>query len=351
MNLIELYRLTKWVDEEIVKNKLPQKYSTLHSVLQQNTQPNQPKAAFETQQNDLIRSINTVELLRLTKDQALFLDKLGISPALGQHGVDQIENILFRNALDITTAAQKIQDIMKKLNEGIRKIKLISDGLEGCVHDDSEEAMDDVLIRVSFLGNASISNVKHFKDWGAKWYDIGRGIAMAHGSAPEAVKVTGAAKGSVILELMTVPELATTIIAVIWGALKVTEKVQDIRKKAAEIKNLNLQNDKISKELQESAEQEKEAGIAKIVDEQSAILNLKKSGDGDKSKALEKAIRTLVDFIDLGGEVDFVIPEEGDHDEDASSEDNYAKIREQAQEIRALEDKLKLLEYVNSEKN
>jgi hypothetical protein len=348
MNVTELYRLTIWVNEELVQPKLPQKYSQLHSVLQQNAQPNQPKAAFETQQNELINAIKEIDLSWLTRDQVSFLDELGILQSLGDHGVQQIENILFRNALDITTAAQKIQDIHNKLNEGLKKIKLIADGLEGCVYEDEEELSEEVLIRVSFFGDASISNVKDFKDWGAKWHDIGRGIAMAHGSAPENIRITGAAKGSVILELMTDPALATTVSAVIWGALKVTEKVQDIRKKAAEVQNLKLQNKKITKELQDAAEQEKEAGIATIIEEQTNLLKLDNGSSGDKHKALEKAIKTLVDFIDLGGEVDFVVPDDERNEED-SADDVYEKLREQAQEIRLLEDKLKLLDHQNSE--
>jgi len=352
MNVIELYRLTNWVNEEIVNEKLPQKYSQLHSVLQQNTQANQPKAAFETQKNDLIKAISDIELMKLTKDQLSFLDELGILSAFGQHGVEQIENILFRNSLDIATAAQNIQGIMGKLNEGIRKIKLISDGLEGCIHDDSDEDIDEVLIRVSFLGDAEISNVKDFKEWGAQWHDIGRGIAMACNATPEDIKIIGAAKGSVILELLTNPQIATTIGGIIWGSLKVAEKVLDIRKKASEIRQIDLTNKQLEKnasDLEKTAGAEKETGIKNIIALQVKELSLKKNGDGEKITALEKSITNLVDFIEKGGEVDFVVPEEENAEEESSDESCYTRIREQAQEIRSLEDKLKLLEHNNTE--
>lgn len=343
MNLVELYNLTKWVEHEITSKGLPKKYQQLHNILNQNAQPNQQQSPFEDQKNELIKAIGNIGLLSLTKDQMSFLDNLEILPALGNDGISQVEDILFRNAIDTATAAQKIQDIHNRLNEGIRKLKLISDGLQGCVEEDEHEEDEEALIRVSFLGEASISNVKDFKEWGTKWHDIGRGIAMAHNAAPEDVKITGAAKGSVIIELMTDPAIATTVSAIIWGALKVTEKVQDIRKKSAEIKNLNLQNDKISQELQASAEQEKEAGITKIVNDQTVALNFKEGG-GDKVNSLEKAIRTLVDFIDRGGEVDFVVPEEEESEEETQTEDAFAKIRETTQEIRAIEERLRLIE-------
>lgn len=343
MNVIELYRLTQWVNEEIVQQDLPQKYSQLHSVLQQNSQPNQPKAAFENQQTELIDLITEIDLTRITRDQTSFLDELEILPALGQNGVDRIEDILFRNALDVTTAAQKIQEIQSKLNEGLRKIELLSEGLEGCIYDD-EEATEDVLIRVSFLDKASISNVNEFKDWGAKWHLIGHGISMAHGLSTDELKITGAAKGSVILELMACAAISTTISKIILDALKVVEKVQSIRKETAAIQNLNLQNKKIVQELEKAAKEEKKTAVEEIVADKIKELGLKKGNDGDKVNALETAIKTLIDFIDLGGEVDFVVPEEEEYNEEEPVEDPYAKIREQSQEIRALEDKLKLIE-------
>ena len=56
---------------------------------------------------------------------------------------------------------------------------------------------------------------------------------------------------------------------------------------------------------------------------------------------MEKAVKTLVGFIDLGGEIDFMVPEE--ENSENTSEKAFAKIREQAQEIRALEDRLKVI--------
>jgi hypothetical protein len=44
------------VSNEIVAVHIPQKYQALHKILQQRSQQNQPKPAFENQKNDLIVS-------------------------------------------------------------------------------------------------------------------------------------------------------------------------------------------------------------------------------------------------------------------------------------------------------
>ena len=74
-------------------------------------------------------------------------------------------------------------------------------------------------------------------------------------------------------------------------------------------------------------------------------LKIKIDSVGDKIKALDKAVKNLVNFIEKGGVVDFIVPEEADSEE--SEEDNNAELRVAFQEIRKLEKKLELLEYKN----
>ncbi len=346
MNVSELYELTFWIDEEIVKNQIPQKYQALFQVLQQNAQPNQQKQPFESQKKNLLETINQVPLSQLTKEQLLFLQELEIAQALGSEGTKLVEDILFKNAIDIATAAQKIQEILNKLNKGIQKSNQIKTGLDGCVSMEEYEEADEVMIRVTFSGNASMRNVTDFKKWGNTWHEIGRGIAMAHDASPEDIKIVGATKGSVILELATNPAIATTASAIIFFALKLAEKVLDIKKKAEEIKNLKLKNKKLSTEIERAAEEEKKIGIEKICDNLKKELKIGQDGDGDKVNALNKAVKDLIDFIEFGGEVDFVVPEETEEegDEENVTKPQYEKLRTTIQDIRLLETKLKLLE-------
>ena len=125
--------------------------------------------------------------------------------------------------------------------------------------------------------------------------------------------------------------------------LKVAEKVLDIRIKAQELKNLKLQNEKLAIELDNEANIEKEAGVKIILDAQIKSLKLKKKSDGDKINALEKSIKNLVNFIESGGEVDFILPEE-EIDDDKNKNPNYEELRVTFQEIRMLEEKVKLIE-------
>ena len=347
MNVSELYDLTRWIEKEIIDSKIPQKYQALQAVLQQNTQPNQPKQPFESQTKDLIKTIKNVPLNQLTKEQLKFLAALKIKQAIGKEGVSKIEDILFRNALDIATAARKIQEILNNLNKGIQKSNQIKAGLSECIFWEEYEETDAVLIRVTFAGNASMSNIVDFKNWGKIWHEIGRGVAIVHDASPEDIKIIGATKGSIVIELATNPNIATTVCMIIFSALKLAEKVLDIRKKAEEIRNLELRNKQISVDIENAATEEKNKGVEQICDELKKELNIGGNNDGDKAAALNKAIKNLIDFVESGGEIDFVVPKDETEDDKEKTDvqkPEYERLKKTIQKIRTLETKLRLFE-------
>jgi len=341
MNVSELFDLTQWITKEIEGAQLSQKYHTLQIILQQYSQPNQQKRPFESQKDDLIQALKNVPLDQLTRDQIEFLDNLGIAKGVGEEGAEKIEDILYKNVIDVATSAQKLQQILQKINGGIAKSNQIKIGLSGCVFKEEYEAENEILVRVSFTGHALMANVKDFKSWGNVWFDIGRGIAMVHDLSPEDIKIVGATKGSIIMELAVVASVATTTSGIILAALKVAEKVLDILSKAEELKILKLKNTKIVKELKKEAENEKKDGIEKITNDIANKLGINhNNGEGDKIKALDTAVKNLVNFIEKGGVVDFVVPEEKEGEEDQHNE-----LRVAFNEIRRLEKKIELLEH------
>lgn len=342
MNVSELYDLTHWIANEVVDKQIPQKYQALQSILQQHAQPNQQKQPFETQKEDLINTLKSVPLGQLTRDQLEFLSHLGISQGLSDEGIGAIEEVLYKNVIDVATSAQKLQEMMNKINQGVAKSNQIKDGLTDCVVEEEYEADNEILMRVTFTGHAVMENVSDFKSWGSIWYDIGRGIAMAHDAAPEDIKVVGATKGSIVIELAVIAAIATTASGIILSALKVAEKVIDIRKKAEELRALKMKNDKFAADLEQEAENEKKAGIDEITQKTVTQLGIK-DGEGDKTKALDTAVKNLVNFIENGGVVDFVIPEPDENHEQEG--DDNADLRLAFQEIRHLEKKIALLEH------
>jgi hypothetical protein len=347
MNIDELWSLANWFDKEIVGRRVPDQYQQLYNTLRANTQPNQPRQAFETIKDQLIASIRSVEVWSLSNEQLAFLQSLRVAQHVGNAGIQEIDDILFKNAIDIATAANKFQEITGELTNAVSKFQQIRTGLQGIVAEaPSKLNVDEVLLRVKFTGDARISNVVELEEWSKNWLTISRGIAMAHDVAPENVRVIAASTGSIIIELGMGLLIAKTASSIILEALKVTDRVLDILKKAQEVRAMHLSNKKIEKDLQAEAETERKEGINQIVTNVTTLVGLKADGEGDKVAALKSAIKTLIDFTTKGGEVDCVMP--ADEVGTTANTDLVtirAELRAAFREIRELEDRQRQLEY------
>ena len=348
MQVRELLELTDWIDENIKKPNVAKKAQSLHQVLEQNknARNNQPKQPFEDQKNDFMETIRAIKTTSLTNEQERMLARLNVIENIGPAGVKKIEDILFRNSLDIATAANKVKEIMDQISNATKVSDQLKSSLSPLIEiervDDDDIERPDVIMSVRFQNEVSLSNVTDFKKLGTSWWEIGRGIAMAHDCAPEDVRIVGAQKGSIIVELAVIAAIATTTSTIILAALKVAERVLSIRKQVEEIKGLKLSNKKLESELEKEAEKEKKEGLDRITKEVAETLGIHQDGDGEKYKVLEKSVKNLVDFVERGGEVDFFSQEENSDSED------HVLLKSNFSEIKKLEKRVLQLEHDQS---
>jgi hypothetical protein len=334
MQVDELFELTQWIATEVEQAGIRTRYEELHAQLLSNAQSSQQQP-FENQKNNLLDAIRKVPLHSITLEQRRFLDCIGIGDFVGERAVAHVEDVLFRNVIDPATAAAKIKEAGDSVAEGLRRSTRLREDLEDCVI--VEEAIEDgVLVRVIFDGDASINNVVDLKEWTEIWHRIVRGIAMAHKRPPEDVKVVGAGRGSLLLDLAASYDVALTVTGIVLAALGVTERVFRIRKQAVEIEGLQLSNKKIAKELEAEAEKVRDTGAEGISAEFTAKLKIDPKTSGDIATALGTAVKDLVGFLEKGGEVDCVIPEPTEGAE-APPDEKQEELRKSFREIRQLE--------------
>ncbi len=354
MQITELMRLTRWFKQKVIEKKIPNFYQNLFNKMNQNAVAsiNQPKQPFEDDRNNLFDSLRELNLNSLTLEQVGFLEKLEIIDLLGEEGVENIEDVLYENNLDIATAAKKIGEFDNKIKNAVTTINEIDDTLSKSFTIGEEEELPDdfVMMRVYFQEGVSINNISDFKKLGATWHEIGRGIAMAQDKTPQDFKIIGAQKGSLIIEMALIAGIATSVSTILLQGLKVAERVIDLLKKAEELRAMKLSNKKIEQDIKKEAETEKENGIQSILDYSVEQLGLKPQQNGDKVSALKKSVTKLIEFIEKGGAVDFIEPDdELDDEENEKNNGNHVrselrKLKSNVQEIRELENKLKILE-------
>lgn len=336
MNVEELAGIPIWVEKEIVSRKIPQLYSSLASAVQSNAYGS--PQAYESRREILINELREINTAELTSAQERFLSsKLNLLGHVGENGVDELESVLFRNALDIVTAAEEISRISAEIESAVSQVEQIQSALEGLV-EPFETLSEEIQIRIVFDRDASIKDVVDLKKWASDWFDIGRGISMAVGEKPEDVRVVGAQSGSVIITVATTLAIARVIASIVLKSLEVAEKVQGLRKAELEIKALKLSNDAAVKAIREQAEVEKKAGLENITISITASLP---GLDGEKANALEKAVSKFLHFIHKGGEVDVVLPPSSAKENDPPSA--LRDLKNDVERIRELEREMKQL--------
>lgn len=348
MQVEELYELTEWINTAIVNAQIVPKYQQLYGILSRNAQPNQQKQPFEDQKKQLIDALSAVPLDKLSTSQVNVLGELGVSEVLGNDGVVLVEDVLYRNAIDVANAAQRISECISKLNEAIQWAQQEKALLDKILAPDSVDVTEGmVLMRVRFAGDANVGNLTELRDWSKTWWEIGRGLSMANDQSPETISVVRANKGSIVLSLLATYGIAKTASGIILAALRVAEKYYDIKRKAQEVRALEIQNNEAEKALEKAAEDHKKSGVEAIVKQAVKELGLKPNTEGDKVNELTSATKKLVEFVTKGGEVDFVNPDtESEDTEKESKSENVAgeELRVRFQEVRKLERQVRQLE-------
>lgn len=345
MQVSELYQLTGWIEENIKRGDVLSSYRNLHNRLQENAQQGQQQP-FENEKEQLLLALNSVPIDKLTKIQLEFIDTMGIGTHIGPASAKDVEDILFRNSIDVATAASKIEEKIQGINEGIGKSDNIRAGLGEYDASDDEIGDDEVMIRVMFSNDANISNVVHLKEWGIHWHDIARGITMMHNAPPEDVRVVGAGKGSLIIELAVACAIAKTIMSIVRDAFEIAKRYVETKSLAERTRAMKIRN-QIASQIESEAEEEKNQKIEEIA---STIKLAGNDVDGETSNALKKSVRNLVEFLSKGGDLDWVIPEE-DSDEDVEEPDKLTgrgELQRILQEIRHLNSDPRQLEYYSN---
>lgn len=143
MNAEELAGIPVWVGREVVERQIPRLYAELAAAVQNNA--NGSRQAFENERLRLVEELARADLTSLTEAQDRFLrEKLHLLEHLGEHGIQEVEGVLFRNSLDVVTAASEINRIAGEVTNAIDRSSQIKAALSGLI--DPFKAPDDEIV-------------------------------------------------------------------------------------------------------------------------------------------------------------------------------------------------------------
>ena len=342
MQISETYQLTMWIKKEIQDAQIVEKYNALFKVLNENANrpPNQPAQPFEEQKNTLFEAITSINVNILTLSQLKVLEMLNINQNIGNKGLNKLHDIL-ANTLDIAHVSEQINKMKSEIQQGIKKSNQLQTALTPIIQEEEPEISSDrVLTRVIFEHEATVKDIKELREWSSKWFDIGRGFAMANGQTPEDVQVIGGARGSLIIELALLATTALPIAKAINLTLDSMVKYKDYQLRAAEVRRLKEDTPNLADDFEEDAKRwESRAQKLKQEVADDITIEIKQHFSDyreENQSELRKAVQTLVDFISKGGDIDCVIADETASEETSEEltktmrllKDDFSSIRE-----------------------
>lgn len=349
MNVRELYQLVCWIEENIKNAGIVTKFTTLGQRLQQNTQRNQQNVPFDGERQELNAALAAMSFNSLTITQIGLLEDFGVKAVLGDSGIDKLDDILFRNQLDIATASAEVSKMTGVVSSIVSWAEGIKPNLERIESASSVSKINDneVLMRIRFAQDADISNIADLRDWSKIWFEIVHSLTKYGGQTPEDIRVVGASNGSLIYDLATYYGFAKLVLIIMKDALHVAERIQGIRIQQQTITAMKLNN---AKTLRDTFSKEIEEVREGAVDKIAAQFDSTGEHDGDVVSGLRKAIEHLLSFFEKGGQVDVVDDnaaedvDSGDGDEELGG---VEEIRRLSLEVREMRAKLDSLEYDN----
>lgn len=352
MDIDEIYRLSKWVREEIGAKKITKSFQVIVSKLRTMTQPNQPKVAFEQDKAELVNLLNGVPLYQLTHEQKKFLDKFDMLSFMGEAGPKYIDDIFHDNTHDIVTVANKLEEAQSKVSNCVAKFAEIENGLKIFTSGEISPEGDKALIRVTFTKDAAITNIVEMEEWSENWKHIIRGFTLVFGNRPEDIKIAGVSNGSLLLDLLANLKVAGALTSTLVGLATLAEKILKLKDRAKEMRESDFEGkDEIAEKIEDSVEKEKEKAVnSVVVNIQNLTIN--NYGDnpqarmpGDNQAALTTAAQKLIDFLERGGEIDIIPPEEKKAEDQPDTQAEIRRLRAEVENLRKIEYKRQLLVF------
>lgn len=360
MQVSELIHLHDWFQYNVVNKGIIDKYTALHQVLQNNINASSQPAnqrnraqlkAYQSELDDLLGTISNVDFRTIGVAQESLLDSMNVIALIGSRGHSELSKASV-NSLDLVsfntycsgavTTLNKCNQNLSNLKAQLREVFAGSDVIESDFDPNSE-----VMLRVHFQGNSSLSNVELFESWGKQWKFIIDHTGTPYDTSSQDVKIVGASKGSVILELIVAASpYAVAFGGLITWALSTINSTLEIRKKRKEMESvdMDLEIKKVILEQLQTAENKiKQDAIDQKVSE---ISNEVGNLDGDATNKLSSAVRKFFNFIDGGGSIDIVTESEVDEENVA---DEIKQLRENFGEAKLIQENLKALEHLKTD--
>lgn len=349
MRISELKRTVNFVKQAVIDPNIPSLFQQLIQVLQQNArmQPGQQPQPITQQKTNLIAAIKSIRPETLTLNERRLLKTFIDMDVMGDSGVDKVNRIFADHNLDPIGAVNAFNEMQQKYARLISTASEILKILEpidvAVIETDIEDGH--AVLQITFKGKATMGSVTDWREYSEQWWRIVRSFGLLTDTTADQAKILSFQQGSVIVEVSAVYILVKAIGSAADKIMSVIERLLDLRKKIHEIKQLDLTNKQIERDLEKEADAFVENKMSQITQHVTAEINKAKAEDGEVKNSLQISIKDLYQFLDRGGTVDCRLRLMDKEPEEAK------QLRDVYGEIRTLETRIEELKLLTDGKD
>ena len=283
MDTLQLYRLAIWHQENIKNRNFISSYDQFISwcnecVTNRNTHNYYHifSRNLKAIKDKTLELHNSLDIKYITSQERNILDKLNISDFVLQSPIDTYDRVA-NNGNGISSLISILTEQRDNLTRAENYFQQTSTMYSEIFEYTPEQYFnfeDENVIKIKFKDNAAISNVSDLKFWAEKWYKISRGFSGVVDGSPEDFKVSGAANGSIVFDIVINNEIMKVFLESITSIAETTTAYFGLKALLQQMKgnseNNNSEEEKISeiieKTISSKIEQQIELSIKKMTD-------------------------------------------------------------------------------------
>jgi hypothetical protein len=264
--------------------------------------------------DSLLATSTDISTKALTKAQKSMLVKLNVDQLLGEDSKNHYSNMFHSGqslqfiVQSLGMAKRYIQTAKQLFTVMVQTIPKITD-TESVLVDEAKTLSDgEASLRVTFQGDASISDMAKLNHWAKTWFSISRGFALATHRSPEDIRISGAGNGSIFFDIIANIDTVNLMTEAIGNLLNVGVKLGElyvvyigIQKLREEAKS---EEEKVAYESSEKVlKAQLEAKKQSLYQEMAEEMLRKNKASVEHVPALAKAIRELDLYLKKGGDI------------------------------------------------
>ncbi len=275
--------------------------------------PPQEQVSISKEKDAVLKVIGAIGLDNLTLNEREILAASFNLKKLGVSGVVWINKIFADHHLDPMGAVNELEELLQEFThlqeQAVTTLQVLEPFKIDAVDGDMEPGH--AALQITFKNKAAIEDFGTLRDAAEEWWEIMRGVALLANTTVENIPILVMEKGYRLqIESASTPPVLLAIGCIVDKVLWAVDRYFDLKRKADEIRAMDLDNKKIEQELEEEAENYKRG----IVDNINAAVIESMAGkrtNGEVSTAMEITVRHIFDFLDKGGTIDCRLPDNG----------------------------------------